>query len=106
MLQIIVNCNQLEWLPTEGYPKDTLCKVLRDDHGHKTMLLKLPPGFKMESHSHTVLEQHYILEGSYEIDDQTFDSGTYQLIPPNVTHGPFYSKEGAFLLVIWDPIVK
>ncbi len=106
MLQVIVNVNDMDWEPAEGYPKGTLWKVLRDDNGRKTVILKLAPGFKMEPHTHTCMEQHYILEGSYEIDGQTFGVGTYQLIPPDFTHGPFYSKDGAVLLVVWDPIPK
>ncbi len=104
MLQVVVNVNDMEWQPAEAYPKGTLWKVLRDDHGRKTVLLKLQPGFKMEPHTHTCMEQHFILEGSYEIDGQTYAEGTYQLIPPNFTHGPFYSKNGAVLLVAWDAI--
>lgn len=58
----------------------------------------------MPAHSHTSVEQHYILEGSYEIEGQIYNKGTYQLIPAGFSHGPFYSKEGAILLVIWDPV--
>jgi len=102
MLQEIVNCNEMDWQTAKSYPEGTVSKILRDDHGKKTILLKLPAGFHMAAHSHTSLEQHYILEGSYEIEGQRFDVGTYQLIPPGFTHGPFDSKNGAILFVIWD----
>ena len=104
MLEIIVNVNDMEWQPATSYQEGTLWKVLRDENGGKTVLLKIPPGFKMEPHTHLCMEQHYVLEGSYEVNGQTFATGTYQLIPPNFTHGPFYSKNGATILVIWDPI--
>ena len=104
MLQEVVNCHDMEWQPAKSYPAGTMSKVLRDDHGHKTILLKIPPKFQMPAHSHNSLEQHYILEGSYEIDGQEYGEGTYQLIPPGFSHGPFFSQNGATLLVIWDPI--
>ena len=102
MLQEMVNCNDLEWQPAKSYPSGTLSKVLRDDHGKKTILLKIPANFSMEEHTHTSLEQHYVLEGSYEIEGITYGPGTYQLIPAGYSNGPFTSKEGAILFVVWD----
>jgi len=104
MLQEVVNCNEMEWQPAQSYPPGAMSKILRDDHGHKTILLKVPVGFQMPAHSHTSLEQHYVLEGSYEIEGRAYGPGTYQLIPPGFAHGPFDSKDGAVLLVVWDPI--
>lgn len=104
MLEVSVNVNDMEWQPATSYPTGTMWKVLRDDNGRKTVLLKFPSGFKMEPHSHMCMEQHYVLEGSYEVDGYAFGPGTYQLIPPGFTHGPFYSKDGAVVLVIWDPV--
>jgi len=106
MLEVVVNVNEMERQPATSYPAGTLWKVLRDDNGRKTVLLKLPPGFNMEAHTHLCMEQHYVLEGSYEVDEYVFGPGTYQLIPPNFSHGPFYSKDGAVLLVIWDPVTE
>jgi anti-sigma factor ChrR (cupin superfamily) len=102
MLDIIVNCNSLEWQePSENYPQGTKVKILRDDEEGRTVILKIPKGFRMESHSHIKNEQHYILKGEYEIEGKFYDEGTYQLIHSNMTHGPFTSKTGAEILVIW-----
>ena len=30
MLQEVVNCNDMEWLPAKSYPKGTFSKILRD----------------------------------------------------------------------------
>ena len=103
MQEIYANSNDMEWTQDKNYPEGTLSKVLRDYEDRKTILLKLPPGFKMDSHCHTVVEQHYVLKGQYEIEGRIFGEGSYQLIPKDFTHGPFYSKEGATVLVIWDP---
>lgn len=73
-------------------------------NGAKTILLKLPAGFHMDSHTHIYNEQHVVLEGEYESEGKTFPSGTYRLVPAHKDHGPFTSKTGAVILVIWDPV--
>ena len=102
MVDMIVNWNTIPWQDAEeGYPKGTKTKMLRDDAEGRTVLLQLPAGFRMEGHTHIKNEQHFILKGEYEINGQEYDTGTYQLIHANMTHGPFTSKTGAEILVIW-----
>lgn len=103
MKNIINIYDQLHWDEACGYPKGTRIKVLRDENGAKTILLKLPQEFNLESHSHVMAEQHFILEGEYESDGQIYGAGSYQLIPSHADHGPFKSKNGALVLVIYDP---
>jgi len=57
----------------------------------------------MEGHSHTTVEQHFVLQGEYESEGRVYKAGTYRLIPKHKTHGPFKSSKGAVILVIWDP---
>lgn len=94
--------NDADWKEAENYPKGTKQKVLREQDGHKTILLKLPKDFKMNAHTHVLLEQHFVLQGSYTIEGKTYSVGSYQLIEAHEDHGPFESKEGALILVIWD----
>jgi anti-sigma factor ChrR (cupin superfamily) len=103
MQEVYVNCNEMEWVPAANYPQGTLIKILRDFGGKKTVLLKMPAGFKVEKHSHNSIEQHYVIEGEYKIEDSVYGQGTYQLLPAGYEHGPFTSEEGATLLIIWDP---
>lgn len=77
--------------------------VLRDELGAKTLLLKIPKGFHMDAHSHITSEQHVILEGDYTIDGILYTAGTYQSFKAHEDHGPFESKNGALVIVIWDP---
>ena len=63
MVKISLNCKDLEWTQAKNYPVGTMSKILRNDGDKKTILLKIPAGFKMDAHSHTVVEQHYIMEG-------------------------------------------
>ena len=52
--------------------------------------------------SHLTTEQHFVLDGEYESEGKLYGSGSYRLIPAHVDHGPFVSKNGALVLVIWD----
>ncbi|MHB1048595.1 MAG: cupin domain-containing protein [Bacteroidota bacterium] len=92
------------WEEAAGYPAGAKRKTLRDEHGVRTMLLKLSKGFHMESHAHMYHEQHIVLDGEYESEGTVFPSGTYRMIPAHQNHGPFTSRTGAILLVMWDPI--
>ena len=103
MLDMIVDCNVLEWQDaSDTYTPGTKIKVLRDDEGGRTILLQLPEGFRMEGHSHTMNEQHYVLKGQYELDGRTCGVGTYQLIHSEMRHGPITSATGAEILVVWN----
>jgi len=96
--------DELGWKKAIGYPIGTRIKVLRDENGAKTVLLKLPAGLQMDSHTHIYNEQHVVLQGEYESEGKVFPSGTYRSIPAQKDHGPFKSKGGAVILVIWDAL--
>lgn len=102
MSDIMLDTAQLAWEDGRSYAEGTQLKLLRDSGLARSILLKLPAGFQMEAHSHTCSEQHYVLEGSYEVGDDVFGPGTYRFVPPHTDHGPFSSREGAVLLVIWE----
>jgi len=96
--------DNLNWEEAKNYPSGTQRKVLRDENGHRTILLKLPEGFQMAPHSHTVTEQNFVLEGEYINNGEVFARGSYQIFSPHDEHGPFESKKGALVLVIWDEL--
>ena len=103
MKNLINLFDQLNWEEANNYPKGTFKKTLRDEDGAKTILLKMPAGFRMELHSHITTEQNFLLKGAFTYDGRTYHEGSYQLFNAHEDHGPFYSKEGALVLVIWDP---
>lgn len=107
MSGVAYETEQMEWQEASEYPSGTQMKVLREGgRGEgRTVLLKLPPKFAMSEHSHTAVEQHYLLEGEYKSQGHTFKAGSYQLIAAKTDHGPFTCESGAVLLVMWDPIV-
>jgi hypothetical protein len=105
MEEITINYEKMKWMDAPGYPEGSKIKILREGGPGetKTFLRKIKRGFKMEGHSHTTLEQHFVLEGEYESEGKVYKAGTYRLIPKHETHGPFKSSKGAVILVIWDP---
>jgi anti-sigma factor ChrR (cupin superfamily) len=92
------------WIIADEYPEGTMMKTLRDTDGGKTILLKCPENFKMGSHTHVVTEQHLVVRGSYTSEGKTYSAGSYQMYYPHEEHGPFESREGALILVVWDPV--
>ena len=103
MRDLINLFDQINWEKADNYPEGTFKKTLRDEDGAKTILLRLPAGFSMELHSHITAEQHFVLKGAYTVENITYHEGSYQFFNAREEHGPFYSKEGAMVLVIWDP---
>lgn len=104
MIKIKNIYDELGWEVAPGYHAGTRMKTLRVVEGAKTVLLKLPKGFHMEYHTHIDNEQHIVLEGEYESEGEVFSSGAYRFIPAHQNHGPFTSKPGAVIIVIWDKI--
>ena len=102
MKEILLDTKEMEWQTGEGYPSGTLMKVLRDEGEVRSLLLKLPPGFQMDTHTHTTNEQHFILEGGYQTGGWKFGPGTYHFLPARRNHGPYISETGAVVLVIWE----
>lgn len=84
----------------QGCRVGTRKKTLRDEYGHKTVLLKLPKGFHANAHSHIYDEQHLIISGEYESEGKEFSHGTYRFIHAGQDHGPFSSQNGAVILII------
>jgi len=96
----------IKWQDATEYAAGTKKKVLRDQDGAKTILLKLPQGFYMAPHSHITAEQHILLKGEYISDGKLYSTGTYQKFEAHEEHGPFESKNGALVIVIWDPYME
>ena len=108
MNAISINTNDLEWSAAGVYPTGAEEKVLSVGGGMapRTILLKLPPGWKMDGHSHRFTELHYVLEGEYESQEEKYPSGTFRVIPKEVEHGPFSTKTGAVIMVTWCSLVE
>ena len=49
-----------------------------------------------------LLIDHYVLEGMYEEQGREYPAGTYRLIPKHNEHGPFGSRGGALVFIVWE----
>ena len=103
MKEINVNTHDIDWQDAEGYPPGAMEKVILNgsDSAPKACLLKVGPEWEMEAHAHVFTEMHYILEGEYESQGEVYPAGSFRLIPKKTNHGPFRTKTGAKILVIW-----
>ncbi len=106
MKNIINLFDDQNWQDAVEYPDGTKRKLLRDENGAKTVLLKFPAGFSMAPHSHITTEQHFVLDGEYNSNGKTLGVGSYQIFYPHEEHGPYESENGCLILAIWDPLVK
>jgi len=104
MRNIINLFDDLNWENATNYPDGAFQKTLRDEEDGKSLLLKTPKGFSMSSHSHINTEQHFVLDGMYTTDGTEYPKGSYQIFYPHEEHGPFESKNGALILVVWDKL--
>lgn len=83
-------------------------KVLREEPhgGAKTMLVRLPPGGRIEPHTHLGVVQHYVVEGEYHTNGRTFETGSYRLLPKNANVAPITTHNGVTILIIYDPVAS
>jgi len=102
MKEININYQQIDWLENRNSLQGISSKILRDERGKKTLLLKLPEGVIIDTHKHNKTEQHFIIEGEYKSEGKIYGVGTYRLIPAGTNHGPFVAKKELVILVIWD----
>jgi len=88
-------------------PKALEVTTLRDEpsRGPRTLLVHIPPGGRIEPHAHVAPVQHLVLAGSYQIDGDILDAGTYRLYPDHSNLPEITSKDGASVLMIFDPVV-
>ncbi|MEM7222119.1 MAG: cupin domain-containing protein [Pseudomonadota bacterium] len=82
---------------SEGIEK----KLLNQDPaaGVESYLLRLAPGTRAPSHSHTVTEECLMLEGDFSIGELKLGPGDYHAAPPGLDH-PEVSTEAGCLLYI------
>ena len=96
----------LTWDNLAFFPGNAEVKILRAEAegGGRTLLVRLPPGGEISPHSHLGVVQHYVLEGEYETDGETFGAGTYRLLPKHDQVGTISTTKGALILMIYDPV--
>ena len=104
MQELSIEASAVPWEDATDRPAGFRRKILRtgSDGRPRVALIKLEAGFEMETHSHDLAENHYVLEGMYESHGKEFASGSYRYIPRHASHGPIHSHAGALILVSWE----
>ena len=106
------------WQSVPGYSGVTE-KILsgRFDHGAKTGAITrlsrwLPGACVTEPVAHDWCEEIYLISGTLSIGSPNEEThrlgpGTYAVRPPNVPHGPFFSRDGCLMIefLYYPPIV-
>jgi hypothetical protein len=102
----VILTESMPWKEWEGFPSEIGVKVLRDeDHcGARTLLVNIPPKAEVPSHSHRSTVQHYVIQGMCEIDGKEFAAGTFSLMPAHSDIPPIRSRDGAVILMIYEPV--
>ena len=87
------------------FPGRVEAMTLREEEqgGARTILVRLPPGGTIQAHCHLAPVQHFLLGGDYELEGESYDAGAYQLFPAHAELGEITSKQGALLLIVFDP---
>lgn len=94
-----INLEEVEWEPAESLwsetgvdlPSGLEVKVLSvdDQTGASTVLVKAPAGWSTTAPEiHSVLQEGYILEGTYYNGDVKLTAPAYFCLPPGTAHGP------------------
>lgn len=89
------------WMDAPNYCEGARQKVLMEEKGVKTFLIRFPGGKDLAAHSHPHHEQHFILKGSYLSEGKTWPAGAVRVFKPGEVHGPFTSMEDLEILVLW-----
>jgi anti-sigma factor ChrR (cupin superfamily) len=69
------------------------------DAGWQAFLLKIDPGASVPPHGHRILEECLVLEGAFEIGDETVRQGDLHLAFPGRDHREIVSPTGALLYI-------
>ncbi len=110
-----VNLDDMDWEPAESLwgetgetiPGGLLVKVLSVDPetGASTVLVKAPPGWSTSSAEvHSVLQEGFIVEGTYYNGDVELNAPAYFCLPPGTVHGPARSDGHVVLSMLSGPL--
>jgi hypothetical protein len=106
--RIELETERMEWIvsPVPGPPEGMVLKILRhvESTGEMTALCSSVPHYDYPMlEFHDCVEEIYLIEGDIWLGNSgLMTAGSYLWRPPFITHGPFFSRTGALMLV-WVP---
>ncbi len=106
-----VDVLNMPWKPSK-FPGVSVKILYQDENGMLTVLSKMEPGSTIPLHTHTEIEQTYILEGSLDDEQGSATAGNFVWRPggnTHIAHAPngclsisFFTKPNKFFdEVVW-----
>ncbi len=86
-------------------PGERVRSLVDDPRGYRTMLMKIAPSPLSTLHSHSEIEQIYVMEGDFFDDDASYGPGDFVLRMPGAMHRAG-SKNGGTMLIVYAPLIK
>ena len=93
---IFVHSYEGEWVPLL---RGVELKLLRQDGGQRSYLLRMAAGSRIPPHEHALDEESLVLEGDVTINEVLCRSGDYHFAPRGKPHGWLTSEAGCVLFV-------
>lgn len=96
---------KLYWRPLliKGLPRAEFKLLSIDDSsGARTLITRLPAGWKHPMGYHNTNEEIFLLSGDLTIGGKKMSKYSYAYYPAGYAHGPAFSENGATLLDWWD----
>lgn len=94
---LLVRTSSAEW--KNAFPGVQYKDIHRDAGRHsRSILFRMEPGSKYPDHSHTFLEELFVLEGSAVVNGKLLRAGDYCRSEPGTSDQDIFSAEGAVYL--------
>lgn len=93
---LFVHSHQGEWVTLlQGVD----LKLLREDAGSRSFLIRMAPGSKLPPHEHALDEECLVLEGDATLNGVLCLAGDYHLAPRGKPHDWVTSEKGCLLFI-------
>ncbi|MFT5505120.1 MAG: anti-sigma factor ChrR (cupin superfamily) [Gammaproteobacteria bacterium] len=99
---MMLNATEIQW--QDGGVTGFWVKPLLEDSQKelRTWLMKVEPGAFSESHSHTDIEQIFVIEGSFYDQNATYEPGAFIVRAAGAEHTAG-SQDGCIVLLMYSP---
>lgn len=97
---ILLDLPSTDWQPTSTPGMETKTIFQDPKTGESTILMRMEPGSSSPKHSHTQLEEIYVLEGEFSDQDHRYTAGQYCLRAIGAEHET-RSENGGIVLLIY-----
>lgn len=95
---VTMRASAYEWQPiSEGIDQAVLW--VNEKANRKSLLIRMEPGARYESHAHEDDEECLVIEGDLVFGELVLKAGDFHFAPKGRTHPPAYSPSGCLLFI-------